>query len=76
MANDRFDVLWDDNPVDVIAEANFIWSTANKLEQSTKSRQSIKSLNTHVGPVLTWGFVSQAAHGPFVVVVIDVGLYQ
>ena len=32
MANDRFDVLWDDNPVDVIAEANFIWSTANKLE--------------------------------------------
>ena len=31
MANDRFDVLWDDNPVDVTAEANFIWSIANKL---------------------------------------------
>ena len=31
MANDKFDVLWDDNPVDVTAEANFIWSIANKL---------------------------------------------
>lgn len=27
----KFDVLWDDNPVDVTAEANFIWSIANKL---------------------------------------------
>ena len=31
MANERFDVLWDDNPVDVTSEANFIWSIANKL---------------------------------------------
>lgn len=31
MTNDKFDVLWDDNPVDVTAEANFIWSIANKL---------------------------------------------
>lgn len=31
MAENRFDVLWDDNPVDVTAEANFIWSIANKL---------------------------------------------
>jgi len=31
MANEKFDVLWDDNPVDVTAEANFIWSIANKL---------------------------------------------
>ncbi len=27
----QFDVLWDDNPVDVTQEANFIWSIANKL---------------------------------------------
>ena len=33
MAN-KFDVLWDDNPVDITAEANFIWSIANKLRGS------------------------------------------
>lgn len=27
----KIDVLWDDNPVDITAEANFIWSIANKL---------------------------------------------
>ncbi len=27
----KFDFLWDDNPVDVTQEANFIWSIANKL---------------------------------------------
>ena len=26
--------LWDDTPVDVTAEANFIWSIANKLRGS------------------------------------------
>lgn len=32
MTNKRqIDVLWDDNPVDVTSEANFIWSIANKL---------------------------------------------
>lgn len=31
MANLAIDVMWDDNPVDVTAEANFIWSIANKL---------------------------------------------
>lgn len=32
MANKRqIDALWDDNPVDVTSEANFIWSIANKL---------------------------------------------
>ena len=25
------DMLWDDDPIDVTAEANFIWSIANKL---------------------------------------------
>ena len=29
-----FDTLWDDNPVDITAEANFIWSNANKLRGS------------------------------------------
>jgi len=27
----KIDVLWDDNPVDITSEANFIWSIANKL---------------------------------------------
>ena len=27
----KIDMLWDDNPIDVTAEANFIWSIANKL---------------------------------------------
>lgn len=27
----NIDVLWDDNPIDVTSEANFIWSIANKL---------------------------------------------
>ena len=27
----NIDVLWDDNPIDITAEANFIWSIANKL---------------------------------------------
>lgn len=28
------DVFWDDNPVDITSEANFIWSIANKLRGS------------------------------------------
>lgn len=32
--NTKFDVLWDDNPVDITSEANFIWSIANKLRGS------------------------------------------
>lgn len=32
MSERKIDVLWDDNPVDVTAEANFIWSIANKLD--------------------------------------------
>lgn len=31
MASNKFDVLWDDNPIDVTQDANFIWSIANKL---------------------------------------------
>lgn len=31
MEDKRIDVLWDDNPVDITQEANFIWSIANKL---------------------------------------------
>ena len=30
----EIDVLWDDNPVDITQEANFIWSIANKLRGS------------------------------------------
>jgi len=30
----KIDALWDDNPVDITAEANFIWSIANKLRGS------------------------------------------
>lgn len=28
------DVFWDDDPVDITSEANFIWSIANKLRGS------------------------------------------
>lgn len=28
------DLFWDDNPVDITNEANFIWSIANKLRGS------------------------------------------
>ncbi len=31
MSKQNIDVLWDDNPIDITAEANFIWSIANKL---------------------------------------------
>lgn len=31
MSSRNIDVLWDDNPVDITSEANFIWSIANKL---------------------------------------------
>lgn len=31
MSSQNIDVLWDDNPVDITSEANFIWSIANKL---------------------------------------------
>ncbi len=29
--NNKIDVLWDDDPIDISQEANFIWSIANKL---------------------------------------------
>ena len=31
VSNKNINVLWDDNPVDITNEANFIWSIANKL---------------------------------------------
>ena len=31
MSKQNIDVLWDDNPIDITSEANFIWSIANKL---------------------------------------------
>lgn len=31
MSIQNINVLWDDNPVDITSEANFIWSIANKL---------------------------------------------
>lgn len=34
MAVEKINALWDDNPVDITSEANFIWSIANKLRGS------------------------------------------
>ena len=34
MKEHKIDILWDDTPVDITAEANFIWSIANKLRGS------------------------------------------
>jgi len=31
ISNEKLDVLWDDNPIDVSSDANFIWGIANKL---------------------------------------------
>lgn len=33
------DTLWDDNPVDVTTEVNFIWSIANKLRGTYQKKQ-------------------------------------
>ena len=32
--NKILDTMWDDNPIDITLEANFIWSIANKLRGS------------------------------------------
>ena len=40
----KFDVMWDDNPIDVSKEVNFIWAIANKLRgpyQSDKYKDVI-----------------------------------
>lgn len=34
MLENKIDILWDDTPIDITAEANFIWSIANKLRGS------------------------------------------
>ena len=34
MANERFNLFWDDYPIDITSEANYIWSIANKLRGS------------------------------------------
>ena len=40
----KIDAMWDDSPIDVSAEVNFIWSIANKLRgpyQSDKYKDVI-----------------------------------
>lgn len=38
MANEQMiDAMWDDSPVDVSTEVNFIWSIANKLRGPYRS---------------------------------------
>lgn len=37
MSTPKIDALWDDNPVNVSAEVNFIWSIANKLRGAYQS---------------------------------------
>lgn len=37
MSVNKIDVMWDDNPIDVTREVNFIWSIANKLRGPYKS---------------------------------------
>lgn len=44
LKNNKIDMMWDDNPIDVSAEVNFIWSIANKLRgpyQSDKYKDVI-----------------------------------
>ena len=33
----QFDVMWDDNPIDISKEVNFIWNIANKLRGTYQS---------------------------------------
>lgn len=37
MSEHKIDVMWDDAPVDVSTEVNFIWSIANKLRGTYQS---------------------------------------
>ena len=37
MAKKIIDAMWDDSPIDVSAEVNFIWSIANKLRGTYQS---------------------------------------
>lgn len=37
MSENKIDVMWDDNPVDVTTEVNFIWNIANKLRGTYQS---------------------------------------
>lgn len=37
MSENKIDVMWDDSPVDVSTEVNFIWSIANKLRGTYQS---------------------------------------
>ena len=37
MSVNKIDIMWDDNPIDVTTEVNFIWSIANKLRGPYKS---------------------------------------
>ena len=37
MQENKIDVMWDDRPVDVTTEVNFIWSIANKLRGPYRS---------------------------------------
>lgn len=37
MSEHKIDVMWDDTPVDVSTEVNFIWSIANKLRGTYQS---------------------------------------
>ena len=37
LQENKIDVMWDDRPVDVTTEVNFIWSIANKLRGTYQS---------------------------------------
>ena len=37
MAKKIIDAMWDDSPIDVSTEVNFIWSIANKLRGTYQS---------------------------------------
>ena len=40
------DAMWDDSPIDVSSEANFIWSIANKLRGPYLPEKYSKQLET------------------------------
>ena len=53
MANKQMiDAMWDDSPVDVSTEVNFIWSIANKLRGPYRSDKYKAIPHRKVGAIL------------------------
>ena len=46
--NKILDTMWDDNPIDITQEANFIWSIANKFNTTVANLKSLNNLSSNL----------------------------